>query len=63
MLDSGNNTKGLKSIDNKTNKLSEELKELIKIVNELEDKLNNKMIELDEKMKVFDELINHILND
>lgn len=62
MLDSGN-SKGLKSIDNKTTKLSEELKELIKVVNELEDRLNNKMTELDEKMKVIDDMINHILND
>lgn len=52
--------KGLKSVGLQTVKLSDELKELIKIVGELETRLDNKLIELDLSLKKLDEKIKFI---
>ena len=53
-------TKGLKSITLTTTKLSDELKELIKIVTELEQNLDHKLKELDSKMKDLDSKLKYV---
>lgn len=47
--------KGLRSVGQQTAKLSDELKELIKVVTELESRLDQKLLELDSKMMELDD--------
>lgn len=53
---------GLRSMGQKTQKLSDELKELINVVTELETKLNDKILEVDKKLIELNETIDKVIN-
>ena len=53
---------GLKTIGQQTTKLTSELKELITIVTELEKRIQEKLTEIDNKMKTYEVMINDIIN-